>query len=350
MTRTPALILTRHLSRVALPVVVLIVLAACAGGPTGYAFVYDGTAHSQASVDKELRALAENEQFRTAVSDGTAGADNDNVLPAAVTAAWLNVLVQYATIDAAVADAGISVTDDDRLVAEQQAIQLFGNEQVWGEFPQWFRDRVIDREARKVALVRTSLAAPTEADLLAYFEENVATLCPSGLIVSHILVTDADAAQDIVDELDGGADFATLATERSTDTSGAAGGTLGCLAQGTFVAEFEAAALALEPGMYSGVVATDFGFHVIRVEVATFEALRDQITAAVGTASADAFTAEIDKRLEQADLKVNPRYGDIDSVDGITQIVAPPVPEVRREPEPAVPDVTVPLVPPQPAG
>ena len=132
MTRTTASVLARLVTRVALPLAAIVALSACAGGTTGYAFVFDGEARSQASVDKELRALADNEQFQAAIASGSpTESTQDGVLPATVTAAWLNVLVQYATIDQAVAESGISVTDEDRGAATQQAIQLFGTEQIW---------------------------------------------------------------------------------------------------------------------------------------------------------------------------------------------------------------------------
>ncbi|HZJ28265.1 MAG TPA: peptidylprolyl isomerase [Acidimicrobiia bacterium] len=351
MTRTTASVFARLITRVALPIAAIVALSACAGGTTGYAFVFDGEARSQASVDKELRALADNEQFQAAIASGSpTESTQDGVLPATVTAAWLNVLVQYATIDQAVAESGISVTDEDRGAATQQAIQLFGTEQIWNGFPTWFRDRVITREARKVAFVRTSLTVPSEEELLTYFFENAATLCESGVTVSHILVADEAAAQEIVDGLDDGADFTTLAAERSTDASGTGGGVLGCLVPGTFVPEFETAALGLEPGTYSGPVESEFGWHVIRVEPVTFASLRNEVAAAVQQETAGELTAEVDGRLERADLEVNPRYGRIDRSGGSIQIVPPTEPEVRREPTPSVPDVTVPVTPPQPTG
>lgn len=80
---------------------------------------------------------------------------------------------------------------------------------------------------------------------------------------SHILVETEEEAQAIKEELDGGADFAALAREKSTGPSGPNGGELGWFGLGRMVPEFETAVLALEPGQISDPVQTQFGWHVI---------------------------------------------------------------------------------------
>ncbi len=64
----------------------------------------------------------------------------------------------------------------------------------------------------------------------------------------------------------GGADFAGLAREHSEDPSSREqGGDLGTFARGTHTRAFDEAAFALKPGAVSGVVQTEYGFHVIKV-------------------------------------------------------------------------------------
>lgn len=80
---------------------------------------------------------------------------------------------------------------------------------------------------------------------------------------SHILVETEEEALELLVALEGGADFAELAAEKSTGPSGPNGGSLGWFGLGEMVQEFEDAVLLLEVGAVSPVVQTQFGFHVL---------------------------------------------------------------------------------------
>ncbi len=94
--------------------------------------------------------------------------------------------------------------------------------------------------------------------------------------VRHILIKAAspadDAAakakaQDVLDQLHKGGNFAELAKKYSDDPgSKANGGELGFIKKGTTVPPFEQAAFALEPGQTSGLVKSQFGYHIIQSE------------------------------------------------------------------------------------
>lgn len=83
--------------------------------------------------------------------------------------------------------------------------------------------------------------------------------------VQHILVDDEQTAKDLLQRVRAGEDFATLAKAHSQDPGSAQnGGDLGWFPRGVMVPEFEEAAFALEPGAVSEVVATDYGYHIIK--------------------------------------------------------------------------------------
>ncbi|WP_159079933.1 peptidylprolyl isomerase [Methyloceanibacter sp. wino2] len=115
------------------------------------------------------------------------------------------------------------------------------------------------------------------------FEENIAKVKPEQEIKArHILVDTEDQAKAIKAELDGGADFAKLASEKSKDKN-AEGGDLGFFTRGQMLKPFEDAAFALDVGQISDPVKTSFGWHIIQVEekrdqkLPTFDDVKDPI-------------------------------------------------------------------------
>lgn len=94
--------------------------------------------------------------------------------------------------------------------------------------------------------------------------------------VAHILIAIAASqlvedsikalATDLRARILAGADFATLAVQYGSLGSGTNGGDLGLVAQDDVVPEFSRAAFALSVGEMSGVIRTEFGYHVIRNE------------------------------------------------------------------------------------
>ncbi|HZK19058.1 MAG TPA: peptidylprolyl isomerase, partial [Clostridia bacterium] len=83
--------------------------------------------------------------------------------------------------------------------------------------------------------------------------------------VRHILVEDEEEASQVLQELNNGADFADLAKEKSIDGSKDNGGDLGFVKRQDVVEEFGNAAFSLEPNEISGVVKSDYGYHVLQV-------------------------------------------------------------------------------------
>lgn len=69
---------------------------------------------------------------------------------------------------------------------------------------------------------------------------------------------------DLKAQLDGGADFASLAQQHSDCPSKAKGGDLGPFGRGQMVKPFEDAAFTMPVGQTSGIIETPFGYHLIR--------------------------------------------------------------------------------------
>jgi peptidyl-prolyl cis-trans isomerase SurA len=74
-------------------------------------------------------------------------------------------------------------------------------------------------------------------------------------------------ARDVLEQLMKGGDFAVLAKRYSDDPgTKEQGGSLGWFKQGRMVKPFEDAVFAMRPGQTSGIVKTEFGYHIIRLD------------------------------------------------------------------------------------
>jgi len=126
----------------------------------------------------------------------------------------------------------------------------------------------------------------TDAEIRARYDKQISeTPAVNEVKASHILVKTKEEADAIIKELDGGADFAKLANEHTTDPSGkTSGGDLGYFAAGQMVPEFEKAAFALNVGDYTKEpVQSQFGWHIITVTdkrpqpAPAFDTMKDQM-------------------------------------------------------------------------
>ena len=139
----------------------------------------------------------------------------------------------------------------------------------------------------------------TDEDVKTYFEENKDSFStPEQVEASHILVEDEATAKEVIDKLNAGEDFATLAKEYSTDKSNAEdGGALGFFGRGEMVEEFEDAAFAMNVGEVSKEpVKTEFGYHIIKV------------TDKTEAKEADFETSKEDARAMLVEERVNEQY------------------------------------------
>ncbi|MCD1146817.1 peptidylprolyl isomerase [Peptoniphilus sp. KCTC 25270] len=137
---------------------------------------------------------------------------------------------------------------------------------------------------------------PTEEELKAEFDKDPETYAT--VTASHILVATEEEAKAIKAELDGGADFATLAKEKSTDKgSGANGGELGSFGKGAMVKEFEDAVFGMEVGEISDPVQSQFGFHIIKLtdKKSDFEAVKESMSQKIAQTKLTEYVQKLEK-------------------------------------------------------
>lgn len=134
---------------------------------------------------------------------------------------------------------------------------------------------------------------------------------------SHILVKTKEEAEEIIRELANGADFATLAKEKSVGPSGKRGGELGWFGEGAMVKPFEEGVKKLEIGQFTREpVQTQFGWHVIRLNdkrlkpPPSLEELRPQIVEELQRRRIEKAVQEAlaKAEVERKQVKIDPKF------------------------------------------
>jgi len=127
------------------------------------------------------------------------------------------------------------------------------------------------------AQIGATVQVPEEQLRQVYAQQQDRFRTPERVRARHILIKTVDRpaaeipalqkkAEDLLKQLKGGADFAGLAKKNSEDPGSAAkGGDLDWITRGQTVPEFEQAAFTLKPRELSGVIKTQYGFHIIQV-------------------------------------------------------------------------------------
>ncbi len=124
-----------------------------------------------------------------------------------------------------------------------------------------------------------------EAKIKTYYEKNIVAKAQKEYKARHILVKSEDEAKALIKELEDGADFATLAKEKSTDVgSGSRGGDLGWFSAQDMVAPLYQMVATLKKGeLGKTAVKSQFGWHVIimdgtrSIKPPEFKAIKEDI-------------------------------------------------------------------------
>jgi parvulin-like peptidyl-prolyl isomerase len=199
----------------------------------------------------------------------------------------LEGLIDGALIQQGAATLGIELGDEE-LDRQVEADIAAGGGQA--AFDKWLQATGQSREdyremLRQSLIVQRAMEAVT-AEVPAVAEQ---------VHARHIQVDSEEAAREILAQLQGGADFAALARERSTDMATRDnGGDLGWFPRGVVAAELESVAFALQPGQVSDVLPLGEGFHLIQVvEREVARALPDEMHLELQQAAFERWLAEL---------------------------------------------------------
>lgn len=328
----------------------VLLLAGCGAGTDPNAATIGSNSISRSDLDRELRVLIGNKKFADSVRQRSniEIAPTENTILPDLSSQWLNLLLNQTIVDREFEERGLKISPQQQEQAKTDAEAPFGGAEAFADFPQWFQDEMIGRQARVIAL-QADLPGftPAEADLREYFEENLAPACITNQLVSHILVATEAEAQAVKAALDAGADFQALARQQSTDPASAqTGGALWCTASQEFVQvdkDFQNGVIATPLGTTSGPIQTRFGWHIIRSSPWTYENVRPIVEQRYTQQVENPLTRLLNRELRRADVWVDPRYGRAVKTGGTLVVEPPNAPEPKvRPPDPTVPGIPTP--------
>jgi peptidyl-prolyl cis-trans isomerase C len=216
-------------------------------------------------------------------------------------------LIEQKLLDQKVKQAGIEVSDeqvDQRIkeVAQRHNIPMDQYEQFVNTIGPGMEAvrKEIKRDLSYQQLMESKWEGDinvTEEEALQFYNDNTVNFTqPEQVKARHILIgtggVDPNAdpnearaeAEEVLQKIKEGADFAEMARKHSDDPGSAAlGGELDYFSRGMMVPPFEEVAFSLEPNELSGLVKTDYGYHIIQVldhkdpNVVPFEQAKDRI-------------------------------------------------------------------------
>jgi peptidyl-prolyl cis-trans isomerase C len=144
---------------------------------------------------------------------------------------------------------------------------------------------------------------PTDAELHAEYDSDIAGMDKTEYKARHILVSSKDQAEDVVKRLKKGAKFEELAKTQSIDPSKNNGGDLGWFTPARMVKPFSDAVKDLKKGEYTkDPVQTQFGWHVILLEDTrpvtppSFDQVKAQIANSIKMKKWQAYVDDLEKK------------------------------------------------------
>lgn len=164
----------------------------------------------------------------------------------------------------------------------------------------------------------------SDEEMKKYYEEHKADYYKDEVKASHILISTVDdngkelseakkkeakkKAEEVLKKAKSGEEFSELAKEYSDDPGSAAnGGDLGYFTKGKMVQPFEEAAFSLKSGEISGLVESEYGYHIIKVydkidKQLTFDEVKDEIKK---TLTEDKYMESIEAITKKAKVEKN---------------------------------------------
>lgn len=203
----------------------------------------------EAQVGQAIAALGQQYSFDPNTEEGKAALLQ-------VRSQILDSLIDQALIEQAAIREGIAISDEK---VEEEMARLIGDDVA--RFEEWLEANNLTRDSFKEQLGQQLLSAAVQERVIG----SLATVVEQ-VHARHILLSSEAEAMDVLLKLRSGGSFSALAKQFSQDqASKETGGDLGFFPRAVMPAEIEAVAFGLAPGQISGLVKTDFGYHIVEI-------------------------------------------------------------------------------------
>ena len=171
----------------------------------------------------------------------------------------LDALIGQLLVEQAAAAGGVSISDEELEAELQRLIEAPSRQQ---SFEEWLEMNQYSAEEFRTILHSQMIAQAMIEQVMAAVPDT-----PEQVHARHIVVDSAELAESVLAQLQEGTDFATLAIEYSLDESTRLnGGDLDFFPRDLLLSpEVEEVAFTLEPGEVSGLLKSDFGYHIVQV-------------------------------------------------------------------------------------
>ena len=307
------------MKRLALLLACLLLFGAACSRPNHAAATVNGATITDQDVVDELNAIVGNGDYLAQVEAQLAGGrvrgDSPGSFDSAFVAQVLRGRIAYSLVHQELDRRKVVIDDVCRNAAEQDAYRSVGaddltkGKQIFDAFPASFRETLLTRNAEVLALQAKLVELPCQPEDAArlYFDAHPEEFSQACLTVMSVDPAKADA---VYAQLQGGADFATVAQANSNDGSGSQD--VGCVSLTQLSPEF-AAELAKTPvGQVAKPVQNNASSIIMRVndrKTGTFDELRTQAQEVAAVAQSNAFRTWYQEALIGASVTVDARYG-----------------------------------------
>lgn len=288
-------------------VVAIALTAGVACGPEVAATI-DGEHVQIVELRREIETMLANTRYVEYIRTGSGGDVSTPGALRALTAQVLTLQLSARVVDREIDRRKVKTTRADREKGADEASAATGSPSTIAAFPSWYRNTLVERASKRVALRRVLVEGVT---LESYYREHVADFVKP--CVHHLVVETRTTARDAQRRMLSGDSFAAVARDVSIDEGSAPdGGDLGCNGVADLLPELNEAVRTQPIGRVGDPIEADGRWHLILVDSrdrAPLGRVMGEVEGAIAQLAKDRLEDLVIARLQSSDVTVAPAIG-----------------------------------------